>query len=146
MPDSPSRIVVVGGGLAGAKAVEALREKGYEGELTLVADESDLPYERPLLSKDFLQGKQEFDAAVVHPASWYDEQKIDLRLGVAAMSLDPAAHEVGLADGTTLSYDKLLLATGARPRQLRVPGGEALRYLRTHRDSEGLREAFQPGK
>jgi 3-phenylpropionate/trans-cinnamate dioxygenase ferredoxin reductase component len=146
MPDTPNRIAVVGGGLAGAKAVEALREMGFDGELTLVADEADLPYERPPLSKDFLQGKQEFDAAIVHPAGWYDEHKIDLRLGVAAMSLDRAAHELGLADGTTLNYDKLLLATGARPRQLRVPGGDALRYLRTRRDSEGLRAAFGPGK
>ena len=146
MPDSPNRIVVIGGGLAGAKAVEALREKGYEGELTLVADESDLPYERPPLSKDFLQRKQEFEAAVVHPADWYDEHKIDLRLGVAAMSIDRDAHEVGLADGSTIGYDKLLLATGARPRQLRVPGGEALRYLRTHRDSEQLRDSFGPDR
>lgn len=146
MPDSLNRIVVVGGGLAGGKAVEALREKGYAGELTLVADENELPYERPPLSKGFLQGKEDFDVAIVHPAQWYDEQKIDLRLGVAAMSLDPSAHEVGLADGTTLRYDKLLLATGARPRELRVPGGEALRYLRTKRDSEELRATFGAGK
>jgi NADPH-dependent 2,4-dienoyl-CoA reductase/sulfur reductase-like enzyme len=146
MPDSPNRIVVIGGGLAGAKAVEALREKGYDGELALVADESDLPYERPPLSKDFLQRKQEFEAAIVHPADWYDEHKIDLRLGVAAMSVDRDAHEVGLADGSTLGYDKLLLATGARPRQLRVPGGEGLRYLRTRRDSEQLRDSFGPDK
>jgi NADPH-dependent 2,4-dienoyl-CoA reductase/sulfur reductase-like enzyme len=145
MPDSPKRIVVIGGGLAGAKAVEALREKGYDGELTLVADESDLPYERPPLSKDFLQRKAEFDVAIVHPADWYDENKIDLRLGVAAMSIDRDGHEVRLADGSTLNYDKLLLATGARPRQLRVAGGEALRYLRTHHDSEQLRDSFGSG-
>jgi 3-phenylpropionate/trans-cinnamate dioxygenase ferredoxin reductase subunit len=85
MPDTPQRIVVIGGGLAGAKAVEALRGDGYEGSLTLIADEPDLPYERPPLSKDYLQGKAEFDKAVVHPADWYESHNVDLRQGVAAM-------------------------------------------------------------
>lgn len=142
MADTPKRIVVIGGGLAGGKAVEALREQGYDGSLTLVADEPDLPYERPPLSKDFLQGKAGFDAAVVHPAEWYDENNIDLRTSTAAMSIDRSGQSVHLADGTELGYDRVLLATGARPKRLGVPGADAAHVLRTHRESEQLRAAF----
>jgi 3-phenylpropionate/trans-cinnamate dioxygenase ferredoxin reductase component len=146
MPDTPQRIVVIGGGLAGAKAVEALRGDGYEGSLTLVADEPDLPYERPPLSKDYLQGKAEFDKAIVHPADWYESHKVDLRQGVAAMSVNTDLNQVSLADGTILAYDRLLLATGAIPRHLDVPGADAVRYLRSHHDSDVLRSAFGEGK
>ena len=145
MPEVPARIVVVGGGLAGAKAVEALRERGYDGSLVLVGDEADLPYERPPLSKGYLQGEQAFTDAVVHPEQWYAEHEVELRRGVAAMALDRAARQVELADGGTLGYDRLLLATGAVPRRLSLPGGEAAHYLRTHHDSDTLRAALRPG-
>src|SRR6478609_11707251 len=114
--------VVVGGGLAGAKTVEALRDQGFDGRLVLVGDESEIPYERPPLSKGYLQGKDERDSVFVHPKSWYDEHDVELRLGVPATSLDPAVHRVGLADGSTIEYDKLLIATGSQPRVLPVPG------------------------
>jgi NADPH-dependent 2,4-dienoyl-CoA reductase/sulfur reductase-like enzyme len=146
MPDTPQRIVVIGGGLAGAKAVEALRAKGFTGSLTIVADESELPYERPPLSKEYLQGKAEFDKAIVHPGDWYEAHDVDLRLGVAAMSVDRDRQQVELADGTILGYDRLLLATGAVPRRLNLPGADALRYLRSHRDSDTLRASFTEGK
>jgi 3-phenylpropionate/trans-cinnamate dioxygenase ferredoxin reductase subunit len=146
MPDTPKRIVVIGGGLAGAKAVEALRGEGFDGTLTLIADEPDLPYERPPLSKDYLQGKAEFDKAVVHSAEWYVTHNVDLRQGVAAMSVNAELHQVSLADGTILAYDRLLLATGAIPRKLDLPGGEAVLYLRSHRDSDVLRSSFAEGR
>jgi 3-phenylpropionate/trans-cinnamate dioxygenase ferredoxin reductase component len=142
MADSPQRIVVIGGGLGGAKAVEALRNKGFSGPLTLVSDEPELPYERPPLSKDYLQNKAPFEKALTHPAEWYDEHQVELRLGVAVMGLDRDRRLVSLADGTTVNYDRLLLATGAVPRRLDLPGAEALHYLRTRRDSDVLREAF----
>ena len=119
----PKRIVVIGGGLAGAKGVEALRSNGYTGSLTLVSDEADLPYERPPLSKDYLQGKAGFEKAVVHPAEWYQHNDVDLRRSVAAMSIDRDRNQVQLADGTVLGYDKLLLATGAIPRKLELAHG-----------------------
>jgi NADPH-dependent 2,4-dienoyl-CoA reductase/sulfur reductase-like enzyme len=145
---SPQRIVIVGGGLAGAKAAEALREQGYSGSLTLVGDEPHLPYERPPLSKGYLAGKSPFEDAVVHPREWYDEHSVDLRLGTHARSVDSAAHEVTLTDGDVLAYDKLLLATGAVPRRLDVPGADAggALYLRRREDADAIRSAFGPGR
>jgi 3-phenylpropionate/trans-cinnamate dioxygenase ferredoxin reductase component len=145
MADTPKRIVVIGGGLAGAKAVEALRAQGFQGALTLVGDEADLPYERPPLSKAYLQGAAPFEKSVVNTAEWYLANDVDLKRGIAAMSLDRDAHQVTLADGSTLGYDKLLLATGAVPRHLDVPGTEAVKYLRSHHDSDVLRDAFREG-
>jgi 3-phenylpropionate/trans-cinnamate dioxygenase ferredoxin reductase subunit len=132
--------VIVGGGLAGAKAAEALRDQGFVGDIVLVADESDRPYERPPLSKDYLAGKAERDSVFVHSESWYAENNVDLRRGVAATAIDRAAHEVKLADGTTVKYDKLLLATGSSPRQL--PGAEDALYLRRLADSERIRSVI----
>ncbi|MFD1050085.1 FAD-dependent oxidoreductase, partial [Kibdelosporangium lantanae] len=114
--------VIVGGGLAGAKSAEALRDQGFDGEIVLVTDEPNRPYERPPLSKDYLQGKTERDSVFVHPETWYAENNVDLRLSTAATAIDRAAHEVRLADGTSVHYDKLLLATGSSPR--RIPGAE----------------------
>jgi NADPH-dependent 2,4-dienoyl-CoA reductase/sulfur reductase-like enzyme len=145
---APQNIVVVGGGLAGGKAVEALRAAGFTGSLTLVGDEAHLPYERPPLSKSYLAGKSAFEDAVVHPREWYDEQHVDLRLHCHATSLDLAAHEVTLGDGARLPYDKLLLATGALPRRLDLPGAAAanVHYLRTREDSDAIRSIFGPGR
>lgn len=146
--NAPERIVVVGGGLAGAKTVERLREEGYAGSLTLLAAESDPPYERPPMSKDYLAGRAEFDDAVVHPQQWYAEHDIDLRLDTRVASVDTAAHEVELAGGERLDYDKLVLATGSVPRRLDIPGADAdgVLYLRTRADSEAIRDSFGPGR
>jgi 3-phenylpropionate/trans-cinnamate dioxygenase ferredoxin reductase component len=143
MPSTPERIVVIGGGLAAAKTVEALRAQGYEGRLDLVGDETDLPYERPPLSKDYLQGKAEFAKAVVHDEQWYSDHDVTLHLGIAAMSLDRDRNQVVLSNQDVLPYDKLVLATGAVPRRLELPGGDAVHYLRTHHDSDVLKEAFR---
>ena len=145
MPETPQRIVVIGGGLAAAKTVEALRGEGYSGRLDLVSDEADLPYERPPLSKDYLQGKAAFDAAVTHDEQWYADHDVTLHRGVAAMSVDRDKRQVELATRDVLPYDKLVLATGAVPRRLDLPGADSAHYLRTHRDSDLLKAAFTDG-
>ncbi len=148
MTEHPESIVVVGGGLAAAKAVEALRAEGFEGTLTIVAEEEELPYERPPLSKGYLQGAADFDDAVVHSAEWYREHDVEVRLGVRATALDTEAHEVALSDESRLSYTKLLLATGASPRLLGMQGAvaENVFYLRTRQDADTLRAQFGKGK
>jgi 3-phenylpropionate/trans-cinnamate dioxygenase ferredoxin reductase component len=140
-------MVVVGGGLAGAKAAETLREEGFGGRLVLVAEEPERPYERPPLSKDYLNGSKERDVIYVHAADWYAEHDVELRSGVRAVALDPGAHEVELDDGERLGYRALLLATGAAPRRLPLPGAElaGVHYLRTAADSDELRAALAPG-
>jgi 3-phenylpropionate/trans-cinnamate dioxygenase ferredoxin reductase subunit len=132
--------VIVGGGLAGAKAAEALREQGFDGRVVLVGAEEHLPYERPPLSKDYLAGKAELDSIFVHTAQWYASQRIELRLGAEVISIDRLGHEVELADGSRLSYTKLLLATGSSPRTLPVAGADAAHYLRTVDDSTEIRQ------
>jgi 3-phenylpropionate/trans-cinnamate dioxygenase ferredoxin reductase subunit len=132
--------VIVGGGLAGAKAAEALREQGFDGRVVLVGAEEHLPYERPPLSKDYLAGKAELDSIFVHTAGWYEEQRIELRLGTEVISIDRPAHQVELADGSRLDYTKLLLATGSSPRTLSVVGADAAHYLRTVDDSTKIRQ------
>src|SRR5579864_3226673 len=105
--------VIVGASLAGAKAAETLREEGFDGPLVLIGEETERPYERPPLSKDYLLGTAERETIYVHPASWYAEHDVDLRLGVPVTGVDPAAREVRLADGSQAGYAKLLLATGS---------------------------------
>lgn len=140
----PQRVVIVGGGLAGAKAAEALREQSFRGTITLVAAEPHLPYERPPLSKSYLSGKSAFDEAIVHPGAWYRDNDVDLRLGTRATSVDAAAHQVHLEGGEPVAYDKLLLATGAVPRRLPIPGADAenVLYLRTREDADAIRACF----
>jgi NADPH-dependent 2,4-dienoyl-CoA reductase/sulfur reductase-like enzyme len=145
MAEGPDSVVIVGGGLAGAKTAEALREQGYTGPVTLLAAEDELPYERPPLSKGYLMGKDAFDKAVVHPEEWYAEHDVDLRRGVRATAIDRAAHEVELEDGTRLPYGALVLATGSEPRTLPVPGAEPL-TLRTHADSDRIKATFGAGR
>jgi 3-phenylpropionate/trans-cinnamate dioxygenase ferredoxin reductase subunit len=135
--------VIVGAGLAGAKAAEALRDQGFDGSVTLVGAETHRPYERPPLSKDYLAGKADHDSVFVHDAGWYGEHAVDLRTGVAATAVDLAAHRVDLADGTGLAYDKLLLATGSSPRTL--PDVHGVHYLRDLEDSDRLKKVIATG-
>jgi 3-phenylpropionate/trans-cinnamate dioxygenase ferredoxin reductase subunit len=141
-------VVIVGGGLAGAKTAEALRAQEFDGDVTLLAAEPQLPYERPPLSKGYLIGKASFDEAVVHPEDWYRDHRIDLRRGTRAGAVDAIGHRVGLADGGAISYDKLVLATGARPRRLSLPGADAagVHYLRTREDSDAIRACLGDGQ
>lgn len=145
---TPENIVIIGGGLAGAKTAEALRDKGYQGSVTLVAEEDHLPYERPPLSKEYLAGKAKFEDAVVHPADWYEEKNVTLKQGTRATKVDTKDHQVTLADGSTLPYDKLVLATGSTVRKLPIPGADAdnVFYLRTVENSDALRETFGKDK
>lgn len=146
MPTHPS-FVIVGAGLAGAKAAEALRAEGFTGPITLVGDEVDRPYERPPLSKGYLQGKDDREKVFVHPAHWYQDHNVDLRLEASVSAIDQDTHEVALADGTRIGYDKLLLTTGSSPRVLDIPGAtlDGVVYLRRIGDSERIRASFEAG-
>lgn len=137
-------IVIVGASLAGAKAAETLRGEGFGGRIVLLGDERERPYERPPLSKGYLQGGSSRDDVFVHPPEWYPDNDVDLRLGVTATALDTAARELACDDGSRLRYGKLLLATGSSPRRLPVPGGDldGVLYLRRLADSDRLKEAI----
>ncbi|SFF14680.1 NAD(P)/FAD-dependent oxidoreductase [Blastococcus tunisiensis] len=132
--------VIVGGGLAGAKAAETLRAEGFDGHVVLVAAEAENPYERPPLSKGYLLGAEDRDEARVHDSGWYEAHDVDLRTGVRATRLDAAGHRLELEAGQGLSYAKLLLATGSSARRLPVPGAdlEGVGYLRTLADADRL--------
>ncbi|MET4001491.1 3-phenylpropionate/trans-cinnamate dioxygenase ferredoxin reductase subunit [Arthrobacter sp. UYCu511] len=136
--------VIVGAGLAGAKTAQALREEGFAGRIVLLGQEPERPYERPPLSKDFLQGKSEREKIFVHAQSWYAEHNVELRTSTKVTGIDRSAHRVDCARGGPVSYDKLLLATGASPRQLSVPGSDRHRvyYLRRIEDSQQLKFAL----
>lgn len=134
--------VIVGAGLAGAKAAEALREQGFEGPITLVGDEHHRPYERPPLSKEYLTGAAELDTVYVHDEAWYGEHDVDLRLGTSVTRIDRDAHQVETTTGDRIGYAKLLLATGSSPRRLPLPGGDAqgVHYLRRIEDSQRIKD------
>jgi 3-phenylpropionate/trans-cinnamate dioxygenase ferredoxin reductase subunit len=139
--------VIVGGGMAGAKAAETLREEGFDGRVVLIGAESLRPYERPPLSKDYLRGETEQEKVHVHSEAYYGEHDIDLRLGREVSRLDTGSREATLDDGETLRYDRLLLATGAEPRRLPIPGADldGVLYLRTVPDSDRIRERLDRG-
>jgi NADPH-dependent 2,4-dienoyl-CoA reductase/sulfur reductase-like enzyme len=116
--------VIVGAGLAGAKAAQTLREEGFAGRVVIVGDEAERPYERPPLSKGLLLGSATRDSVYVHEADWYDKHDVELRSGVRADAIDRDAKQVVLAGGERIGYDRLLLATGSRPRRLPLPGAD----------------------
>jgi 3-phenylpropionate/trans-cinnamate dioxygenase ferredoxin reductase component len=144
---SSTTFVIVGGGLAGAKAAEALRDKDFDGHVILFAEEEHLPYERPPLSKEYLAGKKSLADFTVQHSDWYRDHHVDLRLGWRVSSLDPAAHTVGLPDDTTVTYDKLLLATGSASRRPPIQGSDAdgVHYLRSYDDAEALNSVLNEG-
>jgi len=139
--------VIVGASLAGAKAAETLRDEGFDGRIVLIGSEAERPYERPPLSKDYLRGEAGRDKLYVHAAEFYADRDIELRLGCKAVGLDPGVPELALDDGTRQGYDHLLLATGAEPRRLRIPGAdlEGVLYLRSVEDSDALRTRLDSG-
>jgi NADPH-dependent 2,4-dienoyl-CoA reductase/sulfur reductase-like enzyme len=146
MPDTS--FVIVGGGLAGAKAAEALRDQGYDGQLTLIGAERHLPYERPPLSKGYLAGSSPREEMDVHDADWYRDHHVDLEVGHTVADLDPASHAMTLDDGRPVRYDKALLATGSRPRTLSIPGSGAsgVHTLRNVEDSDLIGAAIKAGQ
>jgi 3-phenylpropionate/trans-cinnamate dioxygenase ferredoxin reductase component len=146
MPDKETH-VIVGGGLAGAKAAEALREEGFEGRVVLVSSEAELPYERPPLSKEYLRGEAPREKARVHPYEFYEDHDVELRLGATISAIDTAAASVELHGGGEIGYDRLLLATGAEPRRLNTPGADldGVLYLRDLSDSDAIRARLVAG-
>jgi 3-phenylpropionate/trans-cinnamate dioxygenase ferredoxin reductase component len=144
---SSTTFVIIGGGLAGAKAVEALRDSDFDGQIILFAEEKLLPYERPPLSKEYLAGSKSLSEFTVQNSDWYRDHNVDLRLGSRVSILDPAGHTVALPDGTTVPYDKLLLATGSASRRPPIPGSDAdgVHYLRTYDDAVALNSVLTEG-
>ncbi|MFG2147490.1 NAD(P)/FAD-dependent oxidoreductase [Streptomyces sp. NPDC048696] len=145
MVDADRTFVIVGGGLAGAKAAETLRAEGFNGRVILIGDEREHPYERPPLSKGFLSGKEERDSVFVHEPAWYAQNDVELHLGQTVTAIDRAAKTVRLGDGTLVGYDKLLLATGSEPRRLDIPGTglAGVHHLRRLAHSERLRNVLK---
>jgi 3-phenylpropionate/trans-cinnamate dioxygenase ferredoxin reductase component len=139
--------VIAGASLAGAKAAETLRSEGFDGRVVLSGAEEERPYERPPLSKEYLRGEAGREKVYVHDEGFYAEQEIDVWLGRTVTSLDTSASRVTLDDGEQLRYDRLLLATGAEPRRLSMPGGDldGVHYLRSVGDSDALRERLDRG-
>ncbi len=139
--------VIVGASLTGAKAAQTLRHEGFEGRLVLVGSEDERPYERPPLSKDYVRGEAGRERIYVHDEDFYADHDIELRLGRTAVDMNTWLSEVALDDGERLRYDRLLLATGAEPRRLAIPGAEldGVHYLRSVEDSDALRARFDRG-
>jgi 3-phenylpropionate/trans-cinnamate dioxygenase ferredoxin reductase subunit len=138
-------VVIVGGGLAGATAAQTLRDEGFTGPVAVIGSEPSRPYERPPLSKGYLQGTDERSSVFVHPPEWYAEHDVVLRLGTPVFAVDRESHTVTLADGDRLPYRDLVLATGSRPRRLSVPGADlsGVHYLRRIEDSDRLVAALR---
>ncbi|MFI6639848.1 NAD(P)/FAD-dependent oxidoreductase [Streptomyces sp. NPDC050504] len=144
MVDGDRTFVIVGGGLAGAKAAETLRAEGFTGRVILIGDEREHPYERPPLSKGFLTGKEERDSVYVHEPAWYARSDVELHLGQTVTHIDREARTVRLGDSTLVHYDKLLLATGAEPRRLDIPGTDlvGVHHLRRLAHADRLRQVL----
>lgn len=136
--------VIVGASLAGASAAATLRAEGFDGRIVLLGAERQRPYQRPPLSKDLLRGEATVEDTFVHDEAFYADHDIDLRLGTRVSDIDPQAHLVHLDGGEGIGYHRLLLATGARPRRLRVPGADldGIHYLRDLDDLGALRQAL----
>ncbi len=139
--------VIIGASLAGAKAAETLREEGFTGRVVLIGEESELPYERPPLSKGYLLGHDPRESARVHEADWYAEHDVELRLGTVATGIDVARRLVTLHPSDSIHYEKLLLATGSRVRTLTIPGSDltGVHYLRTLDQADALLAGLRSG-
>lgn len=147
MSPQTQTFVIVGASLAGAKAAETLREEGFDGRLVLIGDESERPYERPPLTKDYLRAESPREKTYVHAEAFYREHDIELMTGTAVTALDPDRSRITLDDEGELGYDRLLLTTGAEPRRLPTPGAnlDGIHYLRTLEDCDALRERLDQG-
>ena len=139
--------LIAGASLAGAKAAEELRTLGFDGQVMLIGAEPERPYERPPLTKGYLRGESGRAKAYVHPDGFYPQQEIELVTGVTVTAIEPGASRVTLEDGRRLGYDRLLLATGAEPRRLQIPGADldGVHYLRTLADCDLLRARLEAG-
>lgn len=143
---SSTGIVIVGGGMAAARACINLRANDYAGTITMVSEESLLPYDRPPLSKASIVEEAAFAPVLLLDESIVSSLSVDVRLGKTVTAINRSEKSISLNDGSKIPYTKLLLATGAKPRKLNCPGGEFALTLRDHKDTVALRERFQPGK
>jgi NADPH-dependent 2,4-dienoyl-CoA reductase/sulfur reductase-like enzyme/nitrite reductase/ring-hydroxylating ferredoxin subunit len=134
----PSSVLIIGAGAAGNACAEMLRREGYRGPVTLVDGDRDAPYDRPNLSKDFLAGNAPEDWLPLHPKEFLEAQRLEILSGITAQNIDAKARTVRLSDGSTRSYEVLLIATGATPVYLDVPGGGRVSYLRTLADCRAI--------
>jgi len=148
MSGAGEHVVILGAGHGGGTAAALLRQYGHEGPITLVGEEPLPPYQRPPLSKAWLKGEADADSLALKPLEFYAEHDIDFRAGVRAVKLARGARTVELSDGAALTYDKLILATGARPIALPIPGAglDGVMFLRTAADAERLKATVGPGK
>jgi 3-phenylpropionate/trans-cinnamate dioxygenase ferredoxin reductase component len=140
-------IVIVGSGLAGGNAAATLREEGFAGPVVIVSREPGVPFGRPPLSKTYLRSEEDLEGWYVRPPDWYAEHGVDIRSASVA-GVDPAAHTVVLGSGEEISYQKILIATGARNRRLRNPGAElpGIHYLRTVAECDAIKQEAVPGR
>ncbi|WP_254923017.1 NAD(P)/FAD-dependent oxidoreductase [Rhodococcus sp. OK302] len=140
-----ARIVIVGAGLSGLRTAEELRRAGFDGEIVLAGGETHLPYDRPPLSKEVIRGDK--DETTLRPAEFFTENKIDLKLGSPALSVNTAAKTVAFADGSELPYDELVIATGLTPRRISgLPDLSGVHVLRSIEEALALRADLAPGK
>lgn len=142
---TPRAVVIVGAGLAGARAAETLRAEGFDGRVLLVGEEPVAPYERPALSKEFLAGTRDEDSLLLRPAAFWQERGIELLLGRRVVAADPAVQSVRTSRGDVLPFDALVIATGARPRRLPLELPEGVHELRSLADARALRRELVPG-
>ena len=143
-----SAIVIVGAGHAAGQAAASLRQEGYEGEVVIIGDEPHIPYQRPPLSKQYLSGEQGIERVYLRPEKFYASKNITLKTGVRVQQIDTVAQTVTTDSEETIPYEKLLIATGSRPRRLNLPGSDlpGIHYLRTISDVDAIRAEMAPGK
>ena len=141
-------MVIIGAGHAAGQAAASLRQEKYEGPITIIGDEPHVPYQRPPLSKQYISGEQGIERVYLRPEKFYDDKDVTLKLGVTATAIDREAKTVSLDNGETVSYDKLIISTGSRPRILNIEGSDlpGIHYLRTIADVDAIRDEMQPGK
>ena len=141
-------IVIVGAGHAAGQAAASLRQEKYEGEIIIVGDEAHIPYQRPPLSKAYLAGEQGIERVYLRPEKFYSDKNVTLKLNTSVTAIDTEARTVTTDAGETIAYEKLLLATGGRPRKLSIPGSDlkGIHYLRTIADVDQIRGEFEEGK
>jgi 3-phenylpropionate/trans-cinnamate dioxygenase ferredoxin reductase component len=145
---SSETFVIVGGNLTGGAAATTLRQEGFDGRLVLIGAEPHLPYERPPLSKAYLRGEEDREKAFLHPDGWYVDNQVEVHLGTRATTVDTAGRQVALETGERIPYDRVLVATGGRNRQVGVPGAdlEGVHSLRVIEDADAIREEAGPGR
>lgn len=138
-------VVIVGAGHGGAQVAVALRTQKFEGSIAIVGDEPELPYERPPLSKEYFAGEKEFERIQIRPAKYWDEREVTMLLNTRVVSVDPAAHSVTTDGGETITYGKLVWATGGAPRMLPIPGGDlpGVQGVRTRADADAMKAASE---